>query len=336
VAPERAQGLALVWERGDAANRVAPDAPTTILSARGLAWLDRRHAMALGGGRFEADAASGDRLVREMQGANQLTLALRFAPAALDQEGTLIALSGGTRRRALLLRQRGRDLELTLRTSDTGREGRSVKLATLASTRTAHLLVSFSPGRLATYLDGRRVGDVQPFPGDFYHWRAAPLAFGREPGESVAWRGTIADVAFWNRPLEAGEAEAEARRSSGAGDPAATVERLVVEARVVEVSPAPSLASISPYREALAVDRLEIVRRLAGPPTRGAEIRRVRWAILDGSTLPAPRPGETERLVLEPFPAQPQLESLYLSDSVSDRAASDAALWFDLGATVAP
>ncbi len=44
------------------------------------------------------------------------------------------------------------------------------------------------------------------------------------------------------------------------------------------------------------------------------------WSILDGDTLPIARAreGQILRLVLEPFSANPQLESLYLSDTFED------------------
>jgi hypothetical protein len=201
-----------------------------------------------------------------------------------------------------------------------------VTLAELPPGRPVHLAVSFSPGRLTTFVDGVAAGPAQPLPGDFFAWKAAPLAFGAEPGEGAAWRGSISNVAFWNRPLDAAEAAAEADRVHRANE-GAEVARVVVEARVLRTSAAPSLASISPYREALAVDELEIVRQLAGPPLKAQKLRRVRWAILDGRTLATPQAGGVTRLVLEPFAAQPQLEPYFVAD---DLGGAPGELWFDL------
>jgi hypothetical protein len=202
----------------------------------------------------------------------------------------------------------------------------------LAAARPTHLAIAFSPGRLSSWVNGEPAGGARPVPGDFFSWKPVPLAFGAEPGERAAWRGTISDVVFWDRPLSLAEVASEAARSAAAAERAPAVERLVVEARVLRSSPAPALASISPYREALAVDEIEIVNRISGPATPGPRLRRVRWAILDGTTLPAPRAGETLRLVLEPFAAQPQLEPCFLADAIG----GEAPLWFDLGGTVAP
>lgn len=327
----RVRALVLTWDDGDAANRAASSDPVPIPRPRGLAWFDRRRAMALGGGSFETDSAVGERLTADLRATNQLTLALRFEPADLRQSGTLMALSGGGRRRLFRLAQSGRSLELTLRTSDTERGGRSVSVAELDTGGAHHLVLAFSPGRLAVFLDGVAAPTVA-LPGDFFAWRPAPLGFGVEPGEASVWRGAISDVAIWSRPLSSAEAQDEARRAARRAD-AAAVDRLVVEARVERVSPAPALASISPYREALAVDELVIVRRIAGPELAGERLRRVRWAILDGVVLPAPRPGDGARLVLEPFTSQPQLEPFYLADELDG---STAPLWFDLGGTVTP
>jgi hypothetical protein len=104
--------------------------------------------------------------------------------------------------------------------------------------------------------------------------------------------------------------------------------------RLRALSPLPSLAEISPYREALAVDEVEVVRSISGPPLAQPGLRVARWAILDGQIVPSRRVGETFRLVVEPFAAQPQLEPYYLADRLP--RAPELPLLFDLGATAAP
>ncbi len=104
--------------------------------------------------------------------------------------------------------------------------------------------------------------------------------------------------------------------------------------RLLASSPAPSLEEISPYREALVVDELEVVRQLSGPPVAAQRIRVARWAILDNQVLAPPPTGEVRtRLVLEPFAAQPQLEQFFLGDHLPP--ATGVPLYFDLGATAA-
>jgi hypothetical protein len=89
----------------------------------------------------------------------------------------------------------------------------------------------------------------------------------------------------------------------------------------------PTLEQITPYRSALVVEEYEPVRG-------GARLRVARWAILDGERLPAvARPiGSTARLRLEPYAAQPQLESVVLSDTLPPMpAAAKARLQFEVG-----
>jgi hypothetical protein len=290
-------------------------ATTPVVRPSGLAWFDRRRAMALGGGSFGTDSEVGERLAAELRGTNQLSLALLVTPAALGQEGTIA------------LRQVRKQLELVLATSEFPRGGTATTdVATLDSKQPLHLVLAFSPGRLTTFVNGAQRGVTQPLAGDFFGWKGAPLAFGFAPGEGAAWRGTISRVAIWGREITAAEAESEAARVAAAMSGEA-VPRIAVEARALSVSPAPDLESISPYREALAVDEIEVVRQLAGEPVAVARLRRVRWAILDGRPLPAPAVGAVELLVLEPFAAQPQLEPYFLADALD----SDAPLWFDLG-----
>ena len=322
AADSRGAGPVLSWNT---------ESPATILRPRATAWLDRQGGMALAGGSFEADPATGAELTQALQSTHQFSIALAFAPSTLDQTGALLALSDGGRRTNFVLRQSGADIELVLRTSDTPREGRAERLATLTSTATVHLAVTFSPGRLAVYVDGGPIGSNRPFPGDFFAWKPATFAAGAEAGQASRFAGAISRFAIWNRPLSAAEVRAETERSRSALSRAGTA-RISAELRVLQVTAAPDLASISPYREALVVDAAEIVRSASAALPVGTRIRRVRWAILDASSLPSSRVGALERVVVEPFDAQPQLEPYYLGDSTDH---PDQALWFDLGGSVA-
>jgi hypothetical protein len=101
----------------------------------------------------------------------------------------------------------------------------------------------------------------------------------------------------------------------------------VVRARLVERSKIPTLTEISPYRQALAVYAYEVLETVRGRPA-GERVRVARWVILDGNTLEEARlrPGQEERLTLEPFAENPQLEGLFLSDTLG--AAADGSLYY--------
>ena len=82
----------------------------------------------------------------------------------------------------------------------------------------------------------------------------------------------------------------------------------------------PTLASIAPYRDALAVFEY----RAGGEP-----LRVVQRVLLDGHELPGARRelGDEVELRLEPFADHPQLASVYLSDTLPIESA-DSTLWF--------
>ena len=338
AAPEAIRrGLVFLWQRADAENRATAGSSSEILQPQGLAWIDRHRALALGGGVYSAADATGRRLAEALVARHQLTLSLLVAPASLRERGAIVAFSDGPRSRNFVLRQEGADIVLVLRTSDSGKEGFTRTLARLTSTAPTHLLFTFSPGRLDAFVGGARVGGASgpvALPGDFFHWQPRSLGFGAEARSDERWHGTLSEIAIWNRPLAAPEIAAETARVRALLGARSAAPRSVVEARLRASSPAPSREEISPYREALAVDEYEIVRQLAGAHITSSRVRVARWAILDDQAIAGPRTGDTARLVLEPFAAQPQLEPHFVADRLPPTAGLP--LYFDLGATAGP
>ncbi len=263
-----------------------------------------------------------------------MTLSLLVTPASLGERGAIVALADGPQARNFVLRQEGAKVVLVLRTSDSGKAGLAVPIATLTSPAPRHLLLSFSPGRLSAFVDGAATAETTPpiaLPGDFFHWRPRSFTFGAEARSPERWHGTLAEIRIWNRPLAGPEIAAEAARIQALLAARPAVLRAHVEVRRLASSPAPSLEEISPYREALVVDELEVVRQLSGPPVAAERIRVARWAILDNQMLTPPPTGEVYALVLEPFAEQPQLEQFFLGDELPP--AKGVPLFFDLGAT---
>jgi hypothetical protein len=90
---------------------------------------------------------------------------------------------------------------------------------------------------------------------------------------------------------------------------AVPADRLVVEARVVGVGVVPTPESIAPYRNALLVNRYEIVKVLEGQPAH-QQVAVAQWVIRDARVLnEASRSvGQVHRLTLERYEAHPELE----------------------------
>ena len=95
------------------------------------------------------------------------------------------------------------------------------------------------------------------------------------------------------------------------GKPAArkTTERLVVEARLTDLSVIPAPQDIAPYRRALLVNGYEVVRVLSGS-YRQKKIMAAHWVIEEGQVLKDAlrEKGKTYRMVLERYDDHPELE----------------------------
>jgi hypothetical protein len=107
-----------------------------------------------------------------------------------------------------------------------------------------------------------------------------------------------------------------------------SVERLVVEGRVLEAAPIPTPKSILPYRRALLVNEYEVVRVLEGG-YENTKILVAHWVIRDGKVLStaAREPGSVHRMTLEPYDAHPELEGERL---VIDSDAFELRLYYDI------
>ena len=105
-------------------------------------------------------------------------------------------------------------------------------------------------------------------------------------------------------------------------------DRIVVEGRLIAVSAVPTPESIAPYRNALVVNRYEIVKVVEGKP-QAKEVAVAQWAIRDAKVLAESRRsiGQTQRLILERFEAHPELEGERVIQS-SD--APKSALYYEI------
>lgn len=332
--PAVRDALAFAWESATAANRIAAGAASDVLQPRGRAAYDRLGAMNLGGGYFEAESEVSARVLTALRGANTMTFeALVAALPGVESGGPAVALSVRPGRRSFLVGWREGGLALTLRTAETGPAGGApIPLVALDPGGAArHVAFTYSPGRLRIYEDGREVRALA-VPGDFFHWQEGALLFGAEPGSDARFRGTLSHVALHARELAGEEVAASAERALAALRAAPDVPSAVVEARLVSRSRVPTLEEISPYRQALATEEWEIVRTIAGVRLSG-RVRVARWMLLDGRATPesGEPPGTVRRLRLEPYAAQPQLESVVLSDTLPPSPAGAPPLGFDVG-----
>ncbi|HEX6864481.1 MAG TPA: LamG-like jellyroll fold domain-containing protein [Thermoanaerobaculia bacterium] len=312
--PSDREGLAYLWETADSEN-LARDPVRGVersfpVEREGAARLDHFHRMDLGSGAWAASEEAGQAVVAAVKRTNEVTLEATVTARTGEQSAVIVALSGGRRdTRNLVLAQEGDELVLHLGVARRGSAEHEVRLGRLEPGRPAHVLVSYRPGHLAAWRDGEEVlttGDLQ---GDFFRWRPRPLTFGAERRQPGSWSGWLEGVAIYGRALGPDEARENARRylEKIAGRP--EVPRISIRGRLAARSRTPTLQEISPYREALAVYEHR---------AEGRTFRVAHWVILDGE-LQAPSgwsEGKERDLLLEPFERNPQLESVFLSDTL--------------------
>ncbi len=86
-----------------------------------------------------------------------------------------------------------------------------------APTGSAHLTVTYTPGRLALYRDGRLALETTELLGHFFHWRPYPLSLGDRWRGGAAWSGSLSRVAVFDRMLPPEEIAGNARRAGFGG-----------------------------------------------------------------------------------------------------------------------
>ena len=280
--------------------------------AHGLARPGFAYAMDLAGGSYVAEGAD-ERLLAACKASNRLSIEALITPAGASQAGParIVTFSSGTDSRDFTLGQEGDRLILRLRTTETGPNGvdPQVDLGTLEAGVPQHVIVTYEPGRLVCYRDGRPSLDTDQIRGDLRSWEAKHLLFGDEWGGGRDWAGTLEGVAILDRVVRPEEArrrhELATRRLEGRRPP----ERLEVRAKLVALSPTPPPNLISPYHRVLIVNTYQIEEVLRGKEPADATILVAEWAILDRMVLPGPRQkGKRYRLALEKFEEHHELE----------------------------
>ncbi|MEM7587190.1 MAG: LamG-like jellyroll fold domain-containing protein [Acidobacteriota bacterium] len=330
--PSDPRGLVFLWQSDgvqEVEDPVTGERRSCVLSPSGRAWLDRSFAMELAGGSFVANDETVLGVLNGCQRTNELTLEATLTPhrrAAPDAMARIITFSGGRRSRNLTLGQIDDRLVFRLRTATTGQNADrpQLELSRVPIGKPTHVLITYTAGRLVAYLDGREVLTTDALQDGFFHWQPRPLVFGNEWQADFPWFGSLEGVAIYDRALAADEALENHRRYAELRAEVPAVARVRLRARLVQRSAIPTLREIAPYREALAVYVYEIEALLSGEPTGamtiGSQVRIAHRVLADGEALPVSRRATSRSyaLEIEPFLDQPQLESLYLSDTVSD------------------
>ncbi len=210
--PGSRDGLLFAWQDARASRGVK-------LSPRGDAELAGDGRMHLADGAMLADKPVNARLLAACRKSNQLAVEALLDPADLRQSGParIVSFSTDGHHRNFTLGQERDRLVFRLRTPATGLSGQrpEVTLCKLPDAGPVHVIVSYSPGRMTCYVDGKRVLDTDAVTGDFSNWTPQHLLFGDEYRDRRDWSGEMSHVAVWDRVVGAAEAAARFRLAGG-------------------------------------------------------------------------------------------------------------------------
>jgi hypothetical protein len=326
--PSSREGLALVFQTANAPNLVHDAdlaADTAVqLEPRGLARLDPSFALLPSGGFFAASDRDSARVVGSGKATNELTIEMVLEPFGRHRgKSGVILASGSARRINFRLEQRGSRLVFTARKQRSKSDAPGeVALFPLPVGKTSHITITFTPGQLHAYLDGEEVSAESSLQKGFHHWRPGPLTLGANAEGANSWRGRAEGLTIYNRILDAEEVRENFQRYQRILDSRPPIDSWRILATRTECSAVPTLEEIQPYREALSVCTFEL-RDLVEGERLDTSLRIALLSVLDGQRLDLTAPSATEELVLTRFRDNPQLESLYLSDSFEKTARSD-------------
>ena len=245
-----------------------------------------------------------------------MTLEMVLIPESPTSRRGVILTSASKSRRNFTVEQRGEGLFLGLRMKSRGDEAfPKVLLMDLPTTRRSHVVVTYAPGQLEAYLDGQLMTTEGSISGGFFHWRPAPLVFGSDWNGKNPWRGTLEGVAIYSRALAAEEVEESFSRYRTKLDQRPQIPSWTVRATLKGCSEAPTLQEIDPYRQALVTCRYRVEDLITGEAL-GEEVRIAQWSIMDGRHLQLDPAETTRELRLSLLADNPQLASIYLSDTL--------------------
>lgn len=334
--PGNLQGLVFLWENGAQQNEIKITGENKIricrVDARGRAKLGRYFEMDIKDGIFVAEDVD-KALLSACKKTNQLTVEALITPDNLQQKGParIISFSTSQVSRNFTLGQEKDNLIFRLRTPKTGENGihPQVELYKVEAHKSYHVVVSYKPGQVACYVNGKPVFISPDIHGDFSNWSAQHLIFGDEWNGNRNWSGKLEGIAIYNRFMELDEARENYALYSTKLTKRKPIEQLIIDARLLEITPAPTPESIAPYRRALATYTYNVEKVISGN-CDDKKIMVAHWVIMDGKIISRSqnKKGEIYQLTLESFDKHPQLQGERLIMDSDDIA---LALFYDVG-----
>jgi hypothetical protein len=277
-------------------------------------------AMAAGDMGFELSPGSPDRIMRGIHKTKQFSFEIVVASADLaqtkgndDKPIAIVDWGYGWRNGIFWLFQEKDKLQMSLSKQWGDGNPEVFEMATLPDTKPHHVIVSWAEKRLAFYLDGKKVKEIDPSPTHLL-MPTPPMRFAEN-----AWRGTFEYLAFYNRFIEEPEAAKNAAAVAAELAKRKTLPRIEVQATLVAKSKVPDPGQMAPYLHALIVNEYSVDKVLKGTYA-GKTIRVAQWGMRDLKPTPlaAQEPGTSVKLALETFADHDELVPELISDTLKE------------------
>lgn len=308
------KGLIFLWENGSAGNQIDDPQTGQIRQCtgqfRGEARLGLHSVLELSGGAFLPDNAA-DPLLKDCKASNQFAFEAVLKPLGepTANEKVVMAFAGDLGTGNVVITQQGDQLGLRLKTDDDAET--SLPLVRLVPNQLNHLIVSYAPGKLGVYLNGKRVILPNPWTGGLSKWTPQPLILGDSAKGDHNWPGSMENIGLFSREISEAEARQRFNQYRDATAARKSAARAVVEAKLVGRTPAADPKGIAPYRRCVSVQLYEVTKVLEGK-LDDPKITVAQWSVLDGEVVPdylQMNEGQTYKLALEAWEDHPEQES---------------------------
>ena len=323
--PGSRKGLLFEWRDNKDNNQFVDGAGKSRnvqLKAEGGARFGPNGEMHILGGAFVPDGTFNKEIRDACKKSDQIAIEAIVTTSRVPQYGParIISFSRNPAKRNFTFGQNGDSLVLRLQTSNTSRNGIDFKLASIRPEAPYHVVVTYKPGLLVCYVNGKIASQTSFEKGSFDKWHGSSysLIFGNEVGGVRPWEGYLDSVAIYSRFIDAAEAakKFELAGTRIAGRP--KIERKVVKAEMLQKVDSPPVEAITPYRRALVINRYRVTEA-SDSTLVNQTVQVAEWALLDAK-IPASyaraKPGEVREMNLEPYDAHPQLESERLASDM--------------------
>jgi len=329
--PASREDLLLLWGEGERDRfQYDPKAQKflqTHLSPHRIARIDRNGGIQLRGGTLAAKGAALGIPVA-CRKSNAFSVEAVITPYSGEQGTTNSPRSiigcqyaTGVKQVNFALCQQEDDLHLFMYTKP--KEGptgvKQARLCTLPTRTWNHVVVTYVPGRVTCYLNGKKQEGVGSIDGAL-EWQPAPFHYGWIMGgykTDEPWWGALERIAVFARALGRKEAAANYATARKALSARPGVPRLAVRAKLGATSEVLPADVIAPYVDSLIVNEYEVLGVTAGTyePKR---IRVAQWGMVDKQVMPiAETPaGTVVDMELERLADHPELESERKSDTL--------------------